>query len=59
MLTRSYGRPKEVRLRHFLSDPTVRTRFAKWTAGTMYRYSRNKRCRAAFLLDHRMGRVRG
>ena len=59
MLTRRHARPREVRLRVVIEDPTTMTRIVKWSAGTMYRYSHNRRLRAAFLLDRRLGRCRG
>lgn len=58
MITRTHTRPKRIRIRVFLEDPTIKTRFARW-GGEMYRYRHNKRLRAAFLTDFRLGRVRG
>jgi len=58
-VTRTYARPQCIQLRFFLSDPVIRTRFAHLIGAGMYRYRHNKRLRAAFLLDKRMGWVRG
>lgn len=59
MLSRRHARPRAVGLRAFLSERGSNVLTVRWSSVGMYRYSQNKRLRAAFLCDLRLNRWRG
>ena len=59
MLTRKRARPGATGLRAFFCERGSKWLTARWRVTPMYRYRHNKRLRAAFLCDFRLGRWRG